>query len=75
MAGDFEFEGEPTPKKTYGHKGNGQLVEIGEYKGNPVISLRRTPDDLKPFTFGLAKAKLIMDNIDAVEKFVQDNKK
>ncbi len=74
MADDFDME-ESKPQKTYGHKGNGQLVEIGQFKGNAVISLRRTPDDLKPFTFGVAKAKLIMDNIDAIEKFVQDNKK
>ncbi len=73
MAEDTDFEN--VPEKTYGHKGNGQLVEIGEFKGNAVISLRRTPDDLKPFTFGLAKAKLIMDNIDAIEKFDQEAKK
>lgn len=68
---DFE-EGK---EKVYGHKGNGQLVEFGEFKGNKTISLRRTPDDLKPFTFGLAKAKLLLDNFDAIEKFVNDNKK
>ena len=73
MADNFEFDGEE--KKVYGHKGNGGLVEIGEFKGHPVISLRRTPDDLKPLTMGLSKIGLILDNIDALEKFYNENKK
>jgi hypothetical protein len=68
--GDFDFdkqgEDENTPHA---------LVEIGKYKGNPTISLRRTPDDKYPFTMGVAKAKLIIDNIEAIENFVRDNAK
>jgi len=70
-----EYEMGEDGKPVYGHKGNGGLVEVGEFKGNKVISLRRTPDDIHPFTFGTAKAKLILDNIDAIEAFVKDNGK
>jgi len=41
---------------------------LGEYKGSPTIELdigRR-----KPYTFGLVKARAILDNIDAIEGFV-----
>ena len=48
-------------------------VEIAEYKGRPVIKLMHEEDDPYPFTFGLAKAKLILENIDAIKKFVKEN--
>lgn len=43
-------------------------VEIGTYKGKPTITL--DPGSRFPFTFGSAKAKLIVDNIDEIKKFV-----
>jgi hypothetical protein len=43
--------------------------KIGSYKGNATISLN--PDSRFPFTFGVAKAKLILDNLDAIRKFVE----
>ena len=52
-----------------------ELVEFGNFKGNPVISLRRTPTDKYPWTFGVSKAKLFFDNIQAIEKFVKENAK
>jgi hypothetical protein len=67
--GEFDFEqgeAEGAPHS---------LVETGKYKGNPTISLRRTPEDKFPFTMGVAKAKLVLDNIEAIEKFVRDNAK
>ena len=48
-------------------------VEITEYKGRPVIKLMREEDDPYPFTFGLAKAKMILENIDVIKKFVEEN--
>lgn len=48
-------------------------VEITEYKGRPMIKLMREENDLYPFIFGLTKAKLILENIDAIEKFVKEN--
>jgi hypothetical protein len=73
MADEFEFDGEESASAV--KSSNNGLVEVGQFKGNAVISLRRTPDDQHPFTFGLSKAKLILDNIDAVEDFVRKNAK
>ena len=50
-------------------------VEIGEYNGNPVMILKRDENDKYPFRFGIGKAQLILDNIDAIKKFVKDNSK
>ncbi|MGQ0643953.1 MAG: hypothetical protein ACT4O3_00475 [Elusimicrobiota bacterium] len=47
---------------------------IGEFKGNVTITLKQTEDDRYGFTFGLTKAKLILDNLDAVKKFYEENK-
>lgn len=49
------------------------MVKIGSFKGFPTISLLNTPSDKYPFTFGLAKAKRILENIEAIEKFVEEN--
>jgi len=48
-------------------------VEIGEYKGKPVISL--TEEGMHghhPFSFGLRKAQLILDHIEDIEAFVTE---
>jgi len=42
-------------------------VAIGSYKGKPTISLPM--DGKRSFTFGKAKAKAIIDNIDAIRDF------
>lgn len=42
---------------------------IGEWNNNVVIVL--APESKYPFQFGLSKAKMIMDNIKAIEKFVE----
>jgi hypothetical protein len=49
------------------------VVEYGEFKGNKTISLKRNPDDKFSFTFGMSKAQLIVENFDAIKKFVEDN--
>ncbi len=51
------------------------MVEIGEFNGRPVIILRRAEGDKYPFTFGLSKARLILENIKEIEKFVAENDK
>jgi uncharacterized protein (DUF2164 family) len=51
------------------------MHELGEFKGNKTIKLMRNELDKYPFNFGLNKAKLILDNLDAVRKFVEDNEK
>ena len=49
------------------------MIEKGEFKGKPVIILRRYEEDKYPFTFGMTKAKLILDNIEEIKKFVEEN--
>ncbi len=49
------------------------MIERGEYKGKPLIVIKRSADDKFPFSFGLSKAKLILENIDEIKKFVEEN--
>ncbi len=49
------------------------LIEITEYKGNPIISLKSSEDDKFPFSFGLTKAKKILANVKAIKDFVSSN--
>lgn len=46
------------------------IVEEAEYKGNPMIVLKNMPDDRFPFQFGIKKAKLVLEHIDDIKKFV-----
>jgi len=51
----------------------GYMIERGEYKGKPLIIIKRSEDDKYPFSFGLSKAKLILENIEEIKKFVEEN--
>lgn len=50
---------------------------IGEYKGNPTISLPLGAMDSegneKVFTFGVRKAKAILEYIEEIKEFVEAN--
>ena len=46
------------------------IVEEAEYKGNPMIVRKNTPDDRFPFQFGLKKAKLMLEHIEDIKKFI-----
>lgn len=48
-------------------------TKLGDYKGHPIISLLKDETDQRPFTFGLGKARLILDNLGDIRKFVEDN--
>ncbi|MCX6709888.1 MAG: hypothetical protein NTV63_02960 [Candidatus Woesearchaeota archaeon] len=48
------------------------MIEYGEYKGNKLIVIKKTPDDKFPFSFGKTKAKLIVENFDAIKKFSEE---
>lgn len=48
---------------------------VGEYKGNAIISLPVAGSTKYPFTFGLNKAKAILEFIDDIKKFVEENHK
>jgi hypothetical protein len=48
--------------------------KVSEYKGRPVLTLN--PEDRFPFTFGLSKAKLIIQHLDSIKAFIeQQNEK
>ena len=48
------------------------MHEYGEFKGNKMIILKRNPTDTFPFQFGKAKAKMIVENYEAIKKFAED---
>jgi hypothetical protein len=50
------------------------MVEKTEYMGKPIIVLKRDENDKFPFSFGLSKAKLILENIEDIKKFVEESK-
>jgi hypothetical protein len=47
------------------------MPELQEYKGNKLICLN--PGSKYPFSFGLGKAKMILENLEAIKKFVETN--
>lgn len=47
-------------------------VEYSEFKGNKVITLKRSDEDRYPFTFGKSKAKLIVEYYDEIKKFAEE---
>jgi hypothetical protein len=48
------------------------VAEMGEFKGNKMIILKRSDDDKYPFMFGKSKAKLIVENYEAIKKFAEE---
>jgi hypothetical protein len=50
-------------------------VSESEYKGKPMLVIKAMPEDKFPFQFGLKKAKLILENIEAIKKFVEKHDK
>ena len=51
------------------------IAERSEYKGRPVLVLKRGEDEKFPFTFGVAKAKMILEHLEDIRKFVEENEK
>lgn len=47
------------------------IVSESEYKGNAMIVIKSSEDDKFPFQFGLKKAKLIIENIESIKKFIE----
>ena len=48
-------------------------VEYKEFKGNKIIALKKSEDDTFPFSFGKTKAKLIVENFEAIKKFSEED--
>lgn len=49
------------------------VVEYDEFKGNKMIILKRDEEDRFPFRFGKNKAKLLVENFEAVKKFAEED--
>jgi len=55
------------------------VIERGEYKGSPTVTIRRDTEEMDryPFSFGMAKAKLLLAALkqepNFIEKFVEEN--
>ncbi len=50
------------------------MHQIGDFKGNPTLTIKQRSDDKFGLTFGLSKAKLILDHLDAIRRFYEENK-
>ena len=48
------------------------IIERSEYKGKPMLVIKKMEDDKYPFSFGIAKAKLILENLEEIKKFVAE---
>jgi hypothetical protein len=51
------------------------MIERTQFKGKEVIILKRDENDKFPFSFGIGKAKLIIENTEEIKRFVLDNDK
>tara|TARA_Y100000034_G_scaffold136889_1_gene216725 strand:- start:2515 stop:2673 length:159 start_codon:yes stop_codon:yes gene_type:complete len=49
-------------------------VEYSEFKGNKIIKLisEKDTEGNWPFSFGKAKAKLVVENFDEIKKFAEE---
>lgn len=49
-------------------------VTVSSYEGKPTISLQRGESSFvnRPFTFGKAKAKMIVDQYEAIKRFASE---
>ncbi len=51
------------------------IIEKSEYRGNPLLVIKRNEDDKYPFSFGVTKAKMILESIEDIKKFVAEHDK
>lgn len=51
------------------------MAEIleGDYRGTPMLIIRNAPEDKFPFHFGVKKARLILEHVKDIKKFVAKN--
>ena len=49
------------------------MIDYGEFKGNKMIILKKDDNDNYPFQFGKAKAKLIIENFEAIKEFSESD--
>ena len=46
------------------------IISESTYKDKPILVLKRTEEEKYPFSFGIAKAKSILDSIEEIKAFV-----
>lgn len=46
------------------------IIEIGTWKNQPIMVFKRSEDDAFPFSFGIRKAQIIVENIKRIQEFV-----
>lgn len=49
------------------------LTKTTDYKGHPMFVIMKDENDRFPFQFGVSKAKKIVETIEEIKKFVQEN--
>jgi hypothetical protein len=47
------------------------FAKVDTYKGKPILQLLRSEDDHYPFSFGVAKAKMVIESIEVIKAFVK----
>ena len=49
------------------------VIERGEYKGSPTVTIRKDTEEMDrfPFSFGLGKAKLLLQALKQEPDFIQ----
>ena len=48
-------------------------TELSEFKGHPVIVIKTDENDEYPFSFGVAKARKVLDSIEQIQAFVDSH--
>lgn len=48
-------------------------IKTGEYNGKPLLEFWEEGAESRRFAFGPAKARMILDHISEIKKFVEDN--
>jgi hypothetical protein len=48
------------------------VVSFDEYKGRAMMVIANGPDDRFPFKFGLKKAKLALEHIEDIKKWIKE---
>jgi hypothetical protein len=56
-------------------RGKTMLYERSEFKGKAMLVIKRGEDEKFPFSFGMTKAKMILESIEEIKQFVKDNEK
>ena len=51
-------------------RGINMIISESTYKEKPIIVLKRTEEEKYPFSFGIAKAKSILESIEEIQDFV-----